>query len=453
MIGRVNIIKTLGDPTFAKATWEQVANGEFIEPEIVYNDPANAKDIQLSTGEVLTLQIYGKGHDDLTAGGKARYTIGMKNLMATTRQMNTSGTNVGGFTGSQMYTGFLNNNTFFLTLPSDLRAGLKSANKKTSAGNAATNVLTQSMSLFLFSEVECFGTVTYSVAGEGTKYPIFTNNTSRIKYLSNGAGSANNWWERSPYASNSSRFCGVHSGGNFNLATASETLGVCFGFCVGVAPPKPLGEYAIGDTVLLGEGTAAREYIVVHHGKPSGIYDNSFNNGTIVLKKDIEISDNIVWNDPYNNNYAGSSINAYLNNTFINTLNASVRNKITTVKIPYRPGSGTGSTISSGANGLSCRVFLASGFELGWDSSQHTYMPADGATFDYFKNTAAQDAKRIAYFTSPTVATNWWLRSPSLSNPNATWLVTPAGAANDGYYTTSTCGARPCFVLPDSTML
>ena len=88
------------------------------------------------------------------------------------------------------------------------------------------------MKLFLFSEIEIFGSTTYSKAGEGSQYSYFATAANRIKYLSNGSGSAHWWWERSPYGSASNTFCGVYSGGSASSYGANSTHGVCFGFCV-----------------------------------------------------------------------------------------------------------------------------------------------------------------------------------------------------------------------------
>lgn len=88
------------------------------------------------------------------------------------------------------------------------------------------------MKLFLFSEIEIFGSTTYSKAGEGSQYSYFATAANRIKYLSNGAGSAGWWWERSPRGSNSSYFCYVSSDGSAYNNSALDTYGVCFGFCV-----------------------------------------------------------------------------------------------------------------------------------------------------------------------------------------------------------------------------
>ena len=88
------------------------------------------------------------------------------------------------------------------------------------------------MKLFLFSEIEIFGSTTYSKAGEGSQYSYFATAANRIKYLSNGSGSAGWWWERSPYGSNSYGFCLVDGSGNANINYAGYASGVCFGFCV-----------------------------------------------------------------------------------------------------------------------------------------------------------------------------------------------------------------------------
>lgn len=42
--------------------------------------------------------------------------------------------------------------------------------------------------------------------------------------------SANNWWLRSPNASNSNNFCYVNSNGNVNNNNANNSNGAVFGF-------------------------------------------------------------------------------------------------------------------------------------------------------------------------------------------------------------------------------
>ena len=213
----------------SKNTWAQIAKASAAGKASQLWSVGDTKDITVGS-ETLTLVIVGFNHDDLASGGKAGITFGMKNLMATTRRMNASNTNSGGFTGSEMYSWL--QNTLLPTLPSDLQAVLKSVNKKTSTGSQSSTINTNSMKLFLFSEIEIFGSTTYSKAGEGSQYSYFATAGNRVKYLQNGAGSADWWWERSPYGSGSSNFCIVNSNGSANSNDAGSTSGVCFGFCV-----------------------------------------------------------------------------------------------------------------------------------------------------------------------------------------------------------------------------
>ena len=45
-------------------------------------------------------------------------------------------------------------------------------------------------------------------------------------------GSANSWWERSPFSGNTGYFCYVYSSGTATINTADYSYGVSFGFCV-----------------------------------------------------------------------------------------------------------------------------------------------------------------------------------------------------------------------------
>lgn len=184
-------------------------------------------------GETLTMKIYGFNHDDLTSGGKASITFGCANLMANMHQMNTSNTNVGSFVGSAMYA-YLRD-TVLPSLPEEIRTHIKTVNKKTSAGNLNSSVQTDAVQIFLFSLNEVYGSHSYNWCSnnEGSKYPVFSNDASRVKKLSNGAGAAQWWWLRSPRLNYSSYFCGVNSNGIADsTSAASGSCGVCFGFCL-----------------------------------------------------------------------------------------------------------------------------------------------------------------------------------------------------------------------------
>ena len=135
-------------------------------------------------------------------------------------------------------------------------------------------------------------------------------------------------------------------------------------------PNVLLSTKAAGDIVTLKVSGSPRNFIVVQQGRPaSGNYDTSFDNVTWLLMQDIY--DQRQW-DGSNNDYANSSIHSWLNNEasgFLSLLDADIRAVIPTVKIPYRPGSGTSSSVSSGANGLACKAFLLSMLEVGLSPS------------------------------------------------------------------------------------
>ena len=83
--------------------------------------------------------------------------------------------------------------------------------------------------LFLLSEVEIFGSTTYSFAGEGSQYAWYKAGNTKVKKVNGSAGS---WWERSPYSGGTTYFCNVGSDGNATTYAAGNSYGVSFGFCV-----------------------------------------------------------------------------------------------------------------------------------------------------------------------------------------------------------------------------
>lgn len=207
-----------------------------------------------------------------------------------------------------------------------------------------------------------------------------------------------------------------------------------------------LSSKAIGSTIKLKVNGSARNFIVVHQGKPSSVYDDSCN-GTWLLMQDIY--ENRAWHSSNTNDYANSTIHSYLNSTFLNLFESNIKNAIKQVKLPYRKGSGTSTTVTSGSNGLSAKIFLLSATETSFNFS---YMPSgEGAELAYFKGCAdnSSDSKRVAYLNGS--ATYWWLRSPSCSYFNIALCVGSNGDWGLSYCSGS-CGVRPALILP-STLL
>jgi hypothetical protein len=224
------------DFSFEKASWSDIAALSESGSADKYFSVGDEKTISLTTGEQVTLVILGFDHDDLTSGGKAGMTIGMKNLLATTYRMNATGTNAGGWDESEMRTSTMA--TLLSQLPSDLQGVIKQVNKKATAGSQSTSITTSADKLWLLAEVEVDGTTSAGYADEGEQYEYWktvkdgTVAADRIKYLSNGSGSANSWWLRSPHISNSTYFRNFSSTGSVSGSVANYTRGVSVGFCV-----------------------------------------------------------------------------------------------------------------------------------------------------------------------------------------------------------------------------
>lgn len=177
-------------------------------------------------GKAYRIDIIGKNHDTYAAGGTAPLTFQMHDCYTETKQMNSSNTNSGGWQNSAMRTTHLP--AILNMMPAEVKAAIRDVQKKSSAGNQSSSIQTTNDKLFLLSEIEIFGSTTYSFAGEGKQYAYYQAGNSKVKNLS---GSANRWWERSPYSSDSASFCRVDSNGSANANDASSSRGVAFGFC------------------------------------------------------------------------------------------------------------------------------------------------------------------------------------------------------------------------------
>ena len=202
-----------------------------------------------------------------------------------------------------------------------------------------------------------------------------------------------------------------------------------------------LSTKAVGSIVKIKVNGAVEDFIVVHQGLPSSIYDDSCD-GTWVLLKDIYVTDRFS-NNSYNS-YKDSNIHSYLNNTFYDLIDSDIRAAIKQVKIPYWNGKGNRGSLATGSNGLSAKIFLLSSYEVG--KLNGYYIPQDGAELDYFES----DSTRIAYYSGS--AEFWWLRSPVTSGDSNPWVVKSDGSV-ESYSSGNRFGVRPAFILPSTLVV
>lgn len=213
-----------------------------------------------------------------------------------------------------------------------------------------------------------------------------------------------------------------------------------------------LSSKKVGDRVRFREGGKIVEYIIVHKGRPSSLYDSSCDGVWLLRQKplpDKRVFDGSALGNSWND-YENSDIVAWLKSTFYNTIESKVRNVIKTVKIPYKKGNGPTSpqTVSSGSAGLLCNVFFLSAFELGFTAEDNKFMYEDGAVLDYFKG--ADKERRIAKLNGNT--TTWWLRTESTVWDFSQFCVEYNGGISD-YNTYGEKAVRPAFIVPDTLQL
>lgn len=369
--------------------------------------------------------------------------------------------------------------------------------------------------IFLLSGYELgFTTNDYSnLPVDGAKLSYFesgTDSSALDKRIANLNGSAVRWWLRSPRANNDSNVFYVDIYGFFNYEVAYYLYGIRPALILpqdmevdssgNVTPPPPpathktlvngtaytvqSGKCMVGGTVYnilkgrtlidgtgydialpsagtkietldVGQSVFANvngkktKFLVVHQGKPSSMYDASCN-GTWLLMKDIY--ENRAWHSSNVNKYESSNIHSYLNSTFLNLFDSNIRDAIKQVKLPYRKGGGSGGTDQSGANGLSAKIFLLSGYEVGFTTSNNRYFPIDGAKLSYFEsgNGTSANNKRIAKLNGS--AAYWWFRSPYTGTTLSVWRAYPHG--DYGYSDASySYGIRPALILPSDALV
>ena len=217
----------------------------------------------------------------------------------------------------------------------------------------------------------------------------------------------------------------------------------------GIVPPlvAPVtgilaSELAVGSSVYLMENGVAVEYLIVNQGKPSGssLYDDSCD-GLWILRKGI--IENGQWNSNNVNTIAGSSIMKTMNG-YLTMYDEKVQGAIKTVKIPYCVGGGD-TTINSGANGLECKLFPLSSYEV--SGIIPPAVKIDGSKLDYFIEGNGADAqiKRQAFYNGSSAI--YGLRSPNTDTNSYFALVGRTGSAMNFLDANQQFGIRPALIL------
>ncbi|HIY98840.1 MAG TPA: hypothetical protein H9677_05650 [Firmicutes bacterium] len=223
--------------TFSNASWTEIDNIASVGKASVFFSVGDEKTITLSTGEKITLVILGFDHDDLSnSSGKAKITIGMKNLLTTEYKMESSSTCWG---WDRSYMRNYTMPALFLELPADLQKVIKPVNKRAMEGLGSTDIVISSDKLWLLAEAEIEekdNTSPYLAEGEQYEYwrsvKDGNNYKDRIKYLSNDESRASSWWLRSCDTLFKNQYSIVDPQGHMSSSSPSSDTRISYCFCV-----------------------------------------------------------------------------------------------------------------------------------------------------------------------------------------------------------------------------
>lgn len=256
-----------------------------------------------------------------------------------------------------------------------------------SSGNLRAWVFLLSM-----TEVGFVDTASSNMPIEGAALSYF-NSRNKIAYFGEEAAA---WWSRTPYAVFNRDAWYIESNGDSAFSDVrffscgvrpcmilpQDALVDDTGHIIAADDPRtPLGLYSVGSTIKMDVNGNKRVWRIAYKGNPNpNLYDESCNGVWLVL--------NTIYSTRANGNdcqYAGGTIDTYLNGTFLERIDkgGNAAKYIKDVKIPYTKKQGDGSwEVQTKENGLSCKVFLPSIFEIGGAENLSIYK--DGSKLGYY---------------------------------------------------------------------
>lgn len=198
---------------------------------------------------------------------------------------------------------------------------------------------------------------------------------------------------------------------------------------ISVKLPTRIGSLTVGGTIKLNESGSPVEFYISAQN-----YEPELNGAgrTLLVRKDT-CQDRMHFSET-DNAYAGATLDAWFNETFLLRLDADIQAKIPTTKFFYTPGNGD-KTVAT----LERKIFALSGTEYGGSASNT--MNSEGTELPI----AAAIEK--AYLNGSAV--NHWTRTPNIYNEVRAYYIDTTGALKGNYNAYSyNYYARPAFTLP-----
>lgn len=224
-----------------------------------------------------------------------------------------------------------------------------------------------------------------------------------------------------------------------------------------------IGNMAVGDVLRLNVKGTSTAFRVMHHGKPSELYDDSFAAGTVVMLDwpEAMVSRNMFGTTTTSKKpYSSTTMHTWLNETWLGYLDDDIRQQVVEVRVPYRSEVGKAPyEVAGGSDGLIAKVWLPAAVEVARGSAfledTTAFYVEDGAVFDYWKDAPAAQYADWAYIDSSGVDKGWATRTPNQNYTGAN-MTHFNQIGQDGLCIAGTMAkvmARPCLVLPNELMV
>lgn len=348
------------------------------------------------------------------------------------------------------------NTTFHDAIDANVRKLIKVATipyiAKNNTDAASSGNLRAWVFLLSMTEVGFVGPASSNMPIEGAKLRYF-NSRSKIAYFGEEAAA---WWSRTPYAVFNWNVWYIESNGDSAytdvigfpcgvrpcMILPQDALVDDTGHIIGTDGPRtPLGWYSVGSTIKMDINGNKRVWRIAYKGNPNpNLYDESCNGVWLVL--------NTIYSTRANGNdcqYAGGTIDTYLNSTFLERIDktGNAAKYIKEVKIPYAKKLGDGSwEVQTKENGLPCKVFLPSVFEIGGAENASVYK--DGSALGYYDGSPST----LTLKQSGTPAA--WRTRTVTSDAQSEFSVDASGAITT-CAPTDVIGVVPCVIMkPDA---
>jgi len=224
---------------------------------------------------------------------------------------------------------------------------------------------------------------------------------------------------------------------------------------------RTLGDMEVGSLVYLRVDGDYTPFRVMHHGKPSDVYDDSYLGGTILCKDYTGgyYRTNMVGDRGVSKvNYADSYMHQVLHEDFLNKLDAAMQQQVMEIRLPYRTDTdGSPYEVATGAQGMAAKVWLPSLSEvtdvMNYAESYGTPYVTEGALLDYWKDATDEKYRNWQCLDHTDDHMGWGTRTPSIyhGTSNMAPYFFRINVYGIGYcIIDDDIALWPCLVMPDT---